>query len=88
MNMRDTCSISGTKTTDHCALVIFQDSTNEGNRKPSIPKGQKLWSIDRNFAMSKITPWFKTKDRPRLPDNMQLSSKVDDNELVRQDSNL
>ena len=84
--MMDKSSISGTKTTDYCALVISQDSTDEVKRNPSIPKGRKLCGrLTEILPCQKTTPWFKTKDRPRLPDNMQLSSKADDNELVNAD---
>ena len=36
MNMKDKPSASGTKTTDCCALVLFQDATEKVTRKPDI----------------------------------------------------
>ena len=36
MNMKDRSSTSGTKTTDYCALVLFEDADDILTRKPNI----------------------------------------------------
>ena len=41
-NMKDKSSASGTKTTDYCTLVLFQDATEKVTREPDILDAEKI----------------------------------------------
>ena len=45
MNMKDKSSVSGTKATEYCALVLFQDATEKVTRKPDILDAAKYLSV-------------------------------------------
>ena len=85
MNMRDKSSSSGTKTTDYCALVLFQEISEKVTRKPDIPEGRKIVErLTEALPCQIISPWSKSKDRPSLDADMPLASVTDDSEYTIQ----
>ena len=85
MNMKDKTSASGTKTTDYCALVLFQDATEKVTRKPDILDAEKISQrLTEALSCQIIKPRFKGKDRPSLDINMPIASVADDSEYMIQ----
>ena len=84
MNMKDRSTDSGTKTTDYCALVVFQDTAITATRKPDVTDKKVCRRLAETLPCQEITDWFKSKDRPSLDTDMKISSQTDETELLAQ----
>ena len=84
MNMKDRSSISSTKTTDYCALVVFQDADDTLTRKPDVSDEKISRRLTETLPCQELRLWFKSKDRPSLPTGMKITSETDKIELSSQ----
>ena len=84
MNMKDSSSTSGTKATDYYAFVVFQDADDTMTRKPDVTDEKISRRLTETLPCQKLTPWFKSKDRPSLPTDMKIISETDKIELSTQ----
>ena len=76
MNMKDRSSTSSTKTTDYCALVIFQDTDDTLTQEPDVTDKKISRKLTETLPCQELTPWFKSKDRPSLPTDMKIASET------------
>ena len=84
ISIKDRSSISGTKTTDYCALAVFQDADDTLTRKPDVTNEKTSRKLTKTLPCQESTPWFKSKHRPSLPTNMKITSETDKIELSSQ----
>ena len=74
MNMRDHSSVSGSHSTNHCALAQYQDAADKTIRKPAPQeKGYFTSCLTESLPCQRLTHCFKNKERPHLEPHMKIS---------------
>ena len=81
MNMKGRYPILGTKTTDYCALVVFQDADDTLTQQTDVTDDKISRRLMETLPCQESTPWFKSKDRPSQPIDMKITSETDKIEL-------
>ena len=59
MNMKDSSLTLGTKTTDYCAVVVFQDADDTLTSKPDMTDKKISRRLIEILPCQELTPWSK-----------------------------
>ena len=82
--MKHRSSTSGTKMTDYCALVSFQNAGDTLTQKPDVTDEKIGGRLTETLPCQEVTTWFKSKDRPSFPTDMNITSETDKIKLSSQ----